>query len=175
MSIQWRTALCFCRLLSKRTGKKFRLPTEAEWEYACRGGSDKPAPEPLGDHAWYKDNAGNRNQEVGRKRPNAFSLYVMLGNVWELCLELYQPEPGVAEAGKSPWEGHVCGLFEKCFHVIRGGSWNDPASELRAASRMWIKSEWNHRDPNRPRGISWLTDGPFVGFRVVRDLEPGEK
>jgi formylglycine-generating enzyme required for sulfatase activity len=170
MSIQWRAAKCYCDWLSKKTGKKYRLPTEAEWEYACRAGSDKPQPEPLDDHAWYDANSNKKNQEIGKKKPNAFGLCDMLGGVWEYCLEFYGEALPDGEAWKKAMT-HLCDPYEKCEHVLRGGSWASPASELRAANRQKSLPDWNDRDPNRPRSVWWLTDGPMCGFRVVREAE----
>lgn len=160
MSISWLACKGYCDWLSWKTGKKYRLPTEEEWEYAARAGSKGASLEPLGDHAWFKENSsvegkGPQNQVVGQKKPNAFGLHDMLGGVWEYCVGPYSAED------KSP--------------VVRGGSWSDPATEVRFANRQKGLAIWNERDPNRPRSIWWLTDGPFIGFRIVRDLEPGEK
>ncbi len=101
----------FCMRLSLSFKKKFRLPTEEEWEFACRAGSPEPAPRPLDDYAWYADNSGGKYHEVGLKKPNAFGLHDMLGNVWEYCRGPYSPED------ESP--------------VVRGGGWNSPASDCR--------------------------------------------
>jgi formylglycine-generating enzyme required for sulfatase activity len=176
MSIQWGTARAYCAWLSKKTGRKFRLPTEAEWEYACRAGSDRVSLERLGDYAWHKGSSDTekkgepKNQRVGQKKPNAFGLHDMLGGAAEWCQEPYAADlwaPREAE--------HECLYNKVCPHVIRGGSYRDAPSELRAAVRDFPRQEWNKRDPQRPRGKSWLTDAPWVGFRVVRDVEPGEK
>lgn len=147
-SMRWQAAMGYCDWLSRKTGHRYRLPTEAEWEYACRAGSPAPAPQPLGDQAWFRDNSGEKNHEAGGKKPNGFGVYDMLGNVWEYCLEPYNP----------PDYGPV----------LRGGAWHDPAPELRAANRQTLLEEWYERDPNRPRSLWWLTDGAGIGFRVVR-------
>jgi formylglycine-generating enzyme required for sulfatase activity len=172
MSIQWNACMAYCRWLSKVTGKRYRLPTEAEWEYACRAGSDRPQPEPIGDHAWSIENAGKKNQRVGQKKPNAFGLHDMLGGVAEYCLEAYaEKAPANDKAAFDEGLAHVCDQFTKCSHVVRGGSWRAPAAELRAADRRPNEPKWNERDPNRPRSVWWLTDGDFVGFRLVRETE----
>src|SRR5262249_22977212 len=80
--ISFHAAETYCEWLSKKTGRGYRLPTEAEWEYAARAGSSAASPQPLGDFAWYKENSGGRTQEAAQKKPNAFGLFDMLGNVW---------------------------------------------------------------------------------------------
>ncbi len=155
VNMRWHNAVGFCEWLSRKMNQEFRLPTEAEWEYAARAGSSKAAPEPLDDHAWHQANSGAKTHEGGQKKPNAFGLCDMLGNVWEYCLEFTHP-PGYGP-------------------VLRGGAWNSPAADLRFANRQAILEEWYERDPNRPRSMWWLTDATFVGFRIARFAEPGEK
>jgi formylglycine-generating enzyme required for sulfatase activity len=155
VSMRYHGAMRYCDLLSKIAGGKYRLPTEAEWEYACRAGSADAAPSPLGDYAWYDQNSGGKPQVGGKKKPNAWGIYDMLGGVWEYCLEPYQP----------PVFGPV----------LRGGAWHSPAADLRAANRQTYIPGWFERDPNRPRSLWWLTDARFVGFRVVRVSTPEER
>ncbi len=152
ISMRWHGAVQCIEWISRKTGQWLRLPTEAEWEYACRAGSERPAPHPLGDYAWFSENSQERTHESGLKKPNAFGLYDMLGNVWEYCLEPYKPP-----------------AFQP---VLRGGSWNSPARALRAANRQVPEEEWYERDPNRPRSVWWYTDATFVGFRIVRFVDP---
>jgi formylglycine-generating enzyme required for sulfatase activity len=142
--LRWHSAMGYCHFVSRKTGQLYRLPTEAEWEYACRVGADKPAT----DQAWFKDNSQERTREVGEKKPNALGLCDMLGNVWEYCLEPYAPPDF------SP--------------VLRGGAWNSPAKELRPANRQGIPEEWFGQDPNRPRSVWWLTGDYTQGMRLVR-------
>ncbi len=146
--LRWHSAMGYCHWISRKTGHLFRLPTEAEWEYACRGGSDRPAPEGLGDQAWSQENSGERTHEVGEKKGNPLGLQDMLGNVWEYCLEPYAP-PGFGP-------------------VLRGGAWNSPATELRAANRQAVPEDWFAQDPNRPRSVWWLTGDYTQSFRMVR-------
>ncbi len=148
VGMRWHSAVGYCEWLSAKTGQKFRLPTEAEWEYAARGGAEGAGPEAPDTCAWSAENAGKKTHLAGTKAANAFGLHDMLGNVWEYCLEPYTP-----------------GAYEP---VIRGGAWNTPATSLRFADRQVIKPEWFVRDPNRPRSLWWLTDARFVGLRVVR-------
>jgi hypothetical protein len=147
ISIGWFGAVGYCEWLSRKTGQKYRLPTEAEWEYACH------AEQPLDDRAWFKENSGGHSHEVGQKKPNAFGLYDILGNVWENCLEPYGP----------PAHGDA----------LRGGGWNTPVKDLRATGRQNVPDDWSERDPKKPLRLWWITDGKFVGLRLVR-VDGGE-
>lgn len=140
----------YCKWLSAKTGKKFRLPTEQEWEHACRAGAagaycfgDDPAK--LADHAWYAANSGDKTHPVGSKKPNAWGLHDMHGNVAEWCA--------------SPVEGQR--------GATRGGSYRDEPNALGCAARAPYDPSWNMSDPQVPKSKWWLSDGPFVGFRVV--------
>jgi formylglycine-generating enzyme required for sulfatase activity len=170
------SAMEYCRWLSAKTGKTYRLPTEAEWEYACRAGTktaysfgDDPAK--LGDHAWYVENA-EKPQPVGKKPPNPWGLHDMHGNVSEWCLDLYKPDTYSTFAKGAVVKGPV--VFPtpaEYSSVARGGSWDDDAEKLRSASRIASNLEWSVQDPQRPQSIWWHTDATFVGFRLVRPLE----
>lgn len=175
MGISWHSAKKYCEWLSLKTGDFYRLPTEAEWEYACRAGSSTAYSfgndtKDIEEYVWFDKNSGGRTNKVGLKRPNAFGLYDMHGNVWEFCLDYYDPnyyktlKDEITINPKAPENGKV--------PVIRGGSWNDPPSELRCANRKYVPSEWWERDPMLPRGIWWLVDGQYVGLRVVRPINP---
>jgi formylglycine-generating enzyme required for sulfatase activity len=155
LGIHWFLAMRYCDWLSTKTEDRYRLPTEAEWEHACRAGSSGATSFPLDDHAWYEDNSNQEPQSTGFKRPNAFGLYDMLGNAWEHTLEPFAP-PALDP-------------------VLKGGGWDSPAQELRYSSRQTIKKDWYERDPNRPRSLWWLTDGVSVGFRVVLQISPDEE
>ncbi|MCS6859344.1 MAG: formylglycine-generating enzyme family protein [Abditibacteriales bacterium] len=134
----------YCRWLSWKTGKKYRLPTEAEWEYACRAGVWKAEPlKDLDKYAWYVDNANDKTHPVATKQPNAWGLYDMLGNVMEWCQGL---------DGKP---------------VARGGAYNDVADDVHPGARKVPTDEWNATDPQFPKSKWWLSDAPFVGFRVA--------
>ena len=175
-------AMVFCHWLRGKTGRGYRLPTEAEWEFACRagktgafgfeGGKDK-----LGDYAWFKDNSKNEDkpegttQKVGTKKPNAFGLYDMHGNVAEWCLDQYDPK--VYEiAAKDPMSlSFIKPTDAKWSHVVRGGSWFDPAEKLRCAARWPSEKDWMREDPQFPRSVWWLTKMDMIGFRVVLPVE----
>jgi len=138
-AITWIEAMQFCNRLSTRTGKRVRLPTEAQWEYACRAGTqtrfhygDDPDADSLGDYAWYSKNSWNINEAyphaVARKKPNAWGLYDMHGNVEQWCSDWFGPYPG--RAMKDP-----TGAYSGTMRVIRGGSFILPAKDCRDAWR----------------------------------------
>lgn len=141
--ISWVQAEAFCRLLAERTGEPVRLPTEAEWEYACRAGSRTRFPfgdsaARLGDYAWYEGNSGGRPHPVGLKQPNAWGLHDMLGNVWEWCSDWFDPQfysrsPRRNPAG--PASGGAGGVGR--VRSLRGGSFGNHAGFLRPAFRGW--------------------------------------
>jgi len=165
-------ALTYCEWLSARTGHYYRLPTEAEWEYAARGGTttrfsfgDDAAN--LGDYAWFADNSSQKTQPVGKKKPNPFGLFDMHGNVLELCLDQYAPYAPADTLLVDPW------LIPKTIYptVARGGAWNSAAADLRCARRTGSERAWKQKDPQIPQSRWYFTDALFVGFRVVRPLQ----
>ncbi len=168
-------AMEYCRWLSAKTGKIYRLPTEAEWEYACRAGTttayfwgDDPAS--LDDYAWDVDNA-EKPMPVGKKKPNPWGLYDIHGNVAEWCIDHYKSDAYKTFAAQNPAVQPVVLPDAKEYpYVVRGGSWDDDAEKLRSAARMPSNLEWSVQDPQRPQSIWWHTDARFVGFRVVRPL-----
>lgn len=164
-------AMMFCRWLYERTGVFYRLPTEAEWEFACRAGTRTAYffgddPSGLPEYAWYKHNARNKYQKVGQKKPNPWGLHDMLGNVSEWVLDQYSDRFFDSAASVDPQ------VMPKTRYPrsIRGGSYADDAATLRSAARRYSQPEWNRRDPQIPKSRWWLTDGMFVGFRIVRPL-----
>ncbi|MEO6787835.1 MAG: formylglycine-generating enzyme family protein [Chthoniobacteraceae bacterium] len=142
-TVSWDDVKIFIAALNKKERRsRFRLPTEAEWEYCCRAGSggayglgkDKVAvtAKSLGDYAWFSANAGSKTQAAGAKLPNAWGLHDMQGNVWEWCQDWYTPTFYTAESATDPMNSDAQNSTER---VIRGGSWFLAATSLRAASR----------------------------------------
>jgi sulfatase modifying factor 1 len=183
----------YCRWLSSVTGRKYRLPTEAEWEYAARGGTSTPyffAGDPkdfevdgfwnkifgadttgINSYAIYYENSPSRTQTPDKVNANPFGLKNMLGNVAEYCLDYYDPQvygkypKGVVKNPRGPRNGME--------HVVRGGSYNNTAKDLRAGRRDFTKTkDWLVTDPQIPKSIWWLSDCKNVGFRVVCEYDP---
>jgi sulfatase modifying factor 1 len=159
--VSWNDAVAYCKKLSEKEGKTYRLPTEAEWEYACRAGT-KTAwsfgddEKVLGDYAWYDKNVAEIVSEqyahqVGLKKPNAFGLYDMHGNVYEWCHDYYEEDYYKQSPEKDP-----TGPASGSFRVLRGGSWLYFAPLTRSAFRKWSVA-----DSRRNLG----------GFRLVRELD----
>jgi formylglycine-generating enzyme required for sulfatase activity len=159
----------FAEWLSAKTGEYYRLPTEAEWEYACRAGETKPIePSALGDYAWFAGNSatkefpGGTYHTVGAKKPNAWGLYDMLGNVMEWTLDQYAPY--AADRQVNPWVRAT----KPYPHAVRGGSWNDSAARITCTARVASDLSWKRQDPQLPKSIWYMTDAQWVGFRLVR-------
>ncbi len=172
-------AMEYCRWLSAKTGKVYRLPTEAEWEYACRAGTKSPYffgddASQIGDYAWYVENA-EKPQPIGKKKPNPWGLFDIHGNVAEWCLDHYLADQYKQYPVDKPTLGPVVLPDAKEYpYVARGGSWDDNADRLRSAARKSSNPEWSVQDPQRPQSIWWHTDATFVGFRIVRPLSEQE-
>jgi formylglycine-generating enzyme required for sulfatase activity len=148
LSMHHNAAEFFCKWLSKKTGKKYRLPTEAEWEYACRAGATsipKYDDKSLEDIAWYWENADDKTHPSGTKKPNAWGFVDMLGNAAEWVI---MPD------GKG---------------ALAGGSYNDKTDKIQPGFRDFYKPEWQSQDAHTPKSKWWLSDGPFVGMRIVRE------
>ncbi len=136
----------YCRWLSSVTKKKYRVPTEAEWEFACRAGAGsdwKIDSANLESSAWYSANCNRRTKPVGTKSANSFGLFDMLGNVGEWATD---------EEGKP---------------VLCGGTFKDDAAAMNPTARQRWSPKWQETDPQIPKSRWWLSDGPFVGFRLV--------
>ena len=154
--VSWADAVEFCRKLSalpaeKTAGHVYRLPTEAEWEYACCSGtataySFGDDASRLGDYGWFGSNSGSKTHPVGEKKPNAWGLYDMHGNVWEWCQDWHGDYPSGSATDPT-------GATSGSLRVFRGGSWNDSARHCRSADRSG--------DTPEARGIN-------LGFRVLR-------
>jgi formylglycine-generating enzyme required for sulfatase activity len=175
----------FTKWISLVSGQQYRLPTEAEWEYAARAGTTTAyswgdSADDIDDYAWYFDNADDGQVAVGSKKPNAFGLYDMHGNVAEWTVNAYT-EQGYADFANKPginatemvvWPD----LPWPC--VVRGGTWESDAEDLRSAARMQTDDEeWKTDDPNFPRSPWWYTSDPSrgVGFRIFRSYKPLNK
>ncbi len=155
ISLSLHNATKFCEWLSEKSGKHYRLPTEDEWEHACRAGA--PAEyeyhfgsdaAQLGEYAWFADNSEESPHPVATKKPNAWGLYDMHGNVGEWV---------VSRDGK---------------RVVKGGRWDLGAPDAKITARSEQDHSWNITDPQIPKSKWWLSDGSYIGFRVVCDPEP---
>ena len=165
----------FCHWLSAKTGHFYRLPTEAEWEYACRAGTTTAYSfgddaSKLGDYGWFFDNSNSKYQKVGKKKPNPWGFHDMHGNVVEWVLDQHAAD----YYAKSAAQGVVSDPWNRATqpypHSLRGGSWDDDPQQLRSAARRGSDRSLKATDPQLPKGIWYLTDGQVVGFRVVRPL-----
>lgn len=168
-------ARLYCKWLSSQTGRYYRLPTEAEWEYACRAGTTTAYcfgddPQPLKDYAWYEDNSLDKYQRVGTKRPNPWGLHDMHGNVAEWVADAYAP---AFYNSRPATEKNPLALPKGRYpHVYRGGAWCDDSGKLRSAARQASNEALSAQDPQMPQSMAWHTDAPHIGFRLVRPLRP---
>jgi formylglycine-generating enzyme required for sulfatase activity/nitrate/TMAO reductase-like tetraheme cytochrome c subunit len=192
ISFSYHAAETYCRWLTSVTGKTYRLPTEAEWEYASRAGSSGPYPFPgdpkkfekrglkaklskndttvINTYVIYRGNSPSKTQTPDRVKPNAFGLRNMGGNVAEFCSDWYKADAyseypaGIIKDPKGPAEGEE--------HVVRGGSFLSSADLVRSAARDYTKTEaWLRTDPQMPKSIWWYSDCFNVGFRVVCEFD----
>lgn len=164
-------AIQFCKWLYLKTGIFYRLPTEAEWEYAARAGSQSAYffgndPEELTEYAVYESNSQEETKPVGSKKPNPWGLYDMLGNVMEWTYDHYAPYKESQRILKNPVERSQ----ELYPQVLRGGHYESDASELRSGKRFASDPVWKQIDPQIPKSQWWFPEAPFVGMRVVRPL-----
>lgn len=190
ITMSWHAANVYCQWLSKVTGKKYRLPTEAEWEYACRGGTQTPyffegdpkkltssgllkrlfGPDTtnIASRVVYIVNSGAKTSEPSYIKANPFGLKNMSGNVAEFCSDLYSDSFYKSDSTfinpKGPLKGQE--------HVIRGGSFKSDASDVRSAARDYTRTKaWLVTDPQMPKSIWWYSDCIDVGFRVVCEVD----
>jgi formylglycine-generating enzyme required for sulfatase activity len=186
ITMTWHAANVYCQWLSKKTGKTYRLPTEAEWEYACRAGTEtpyffegnpkkftsegflkkifKPDTAVISSRIVYKVNSNSRTSEPSEIIPNAYGLRNMSGNVAEFCSDFYAADSYKADSLLLNPTGPLRGPE----HVIRGGSFKSDARDVRSASRDFTKTKaWLVTDPQMPKSIWWYSDCIDVGFRVV--------
>jgi formylglycine-generating enzyme required for sulfatase activity len=175
--ISHHTAMQYSRWVGMKTGKIYRLPTEAEWEWAARAGTTTPYffgddPKKLAEYAWYGDNADDRPHPVGKKKPSPWGLYDIYGNVTEWCLDHYKKDQYSSYKRDAVALQPVLLPTERRFsHVVRGGGWADDAAGCRSAARRGSEQSWLKLDPQSPKSIWWLTSAEFVGFRIVRPVE----
>lgn len=153
INVNWSEATRYCEWLSEQAGQYYRLPTEAEWEYACRAGSTGAycfgdREQELGRYAWFNENSNSKTHPVGQKQPNAWGLYDMHGNVWEWVYDWYG---SYSESAQSNPSGPTSGSTR----VFRGGSWRSDADVCRSAFRN-----------------DWLPGGRdgHLGFRLARTV-----
>jgi formylglycine-generating enzyme required for sulfatase activity len=156
--VSWDDAVTYCKKLSEKEGKTYRLPTEAEWEYACRAGTETrwsfgDDEKGLGDYAWYRENAWDIDEKyahhVELKKPNAFGLYDMYGNVYEWCHDYFEEDYYKQSPAKDP-----TGATSGSYRVLRGGSWLDDSRFTRSAYRNGFDAGFR-----------------INGFRLVRELD----
>ncbi len=153
--VSWNDAKEYCKWLSKKTGENYRLPTEAEWEYACRAGTTTKwsfgdDEKELEKYAWYDENSGGKTHPVGEKEPNPWGLYDMHGNVWEWCEDDF-----IDDYEETPRDGSAYQDKKSDRKVLRGGSWDDVAGNTRSSYRDWGDPAYRDVD---------------VGFRLLRTL-----
>jgi formylglycine-generating enzyme required for sulfatase activity len=178
ISMTHHAAMEFCHWLSVATGKTYRLPTEAEWEYACRAGTKSAYSfgddaKNLSEYGWHLANSNEGPHPVAKKKPNAWGLYDMHGNVAEWCLDHYDKN-FYAQFKPSALSPVLLPSEKRYPHVARGGSWDDEAVKLRCAARRASNPAWSRRDPQSPQSIWWHTDATHTGFRIVRAVEEQE-
>jgi sulfatase modifying factor 1 len=163
--VTWEDAADFCRRLSEKESQEYRLPTEAQWEYACRAGTKTTWSfgddgRQLADYAWHDANAYKDGrqyaQRVARKHPNGWALFDMHGNVWEWCRDWYAPYDAKQKESVDP-----SGPKKGQYRVWRGGSFADAMPNTRSATRLSFDRENYHPEY-------------LAGFRVVRNLEAGK-
>ncbi|MAT55436.1 MAG: sulfatase-modifying factor [Saprospirales bacterium] len=176
VSMTQQAALRYCEWLYRKTGVFFRLPTEAEWEYACKlGRTDSLAEGRLQDHAWYSDNSGNKYHQTGARQPNLLGLYDLLGNVAEWTLDDYRDDYTKALAG-APADNPWLVPTRKHSRTVKGGSYLSAAQDCTCSARQRSNPRWQARDPQIPKSRWWNTDSPFVGFRLVSQVvQPSEQ
>lgn len=172
-------AIQFCKWLYTRTGVFYRLPTEAEWEYASKAGKDSPfffsSTEKLGDYAWYKDNSEGKSQKVGSKKPNDWGLYDMYGNVAEWTYDQYLSDSYQARKNQKVVSNPLAVPTKLYPHVVRGGAYDDKAENISSTHRMQSHPSWKQIDPQIPKSNWWFPDAPFVGIRLVRPAKDPSK
>ncbi|WP_268223841.1 formylglycine-generating enzyme family protein [Sinomicrobium oceani] len=169
-------AIQFCKWLYIKTGFFYRLPTEAEWEYACRAGTTSAyffgdSADKLADYAWFAENSEEKTHPVGTKKPNPWGLYDIIGNVMEWTSDQYVSDSYENFSGKTA-ENPVVDATELYPRAIRGGSFKNAAEDLRSARRFASDPSWKQIDPQMPKSNWWFPEASFLGIRVVRPVDP---
>lgn len=159
-------AILFCGWLYQKTGEFYRLPTEAEWTYACQLSTQNM--EELDSHAWHYENSEETYHKAGEKAPTGLGIYDLLGNVAEWTLDASaEPEATGSEVLENPWA-----VPERRYgRVVMGGSFDSDAEDCTCTVRGKSSIRWQQRDPQIPKSLWWNTDSPFVGFRLVKPAE----
>jgi formylglycine-generating enzyme required for sulfatase activity len=164
----------YCEWLSAQTGYFYRLPTEAEWEYACRAGTTTAYSfgddvSDLDKYAWFFENSEVSYHKVGQKKPNPWGLYDMHGNAAELVLDQYIADAytKIKNGAINPWVSAP----DRYPTVFRGGYWDSNPEMLRSAARGHTTPEHKRDDPQRPKSLWYFTNAFWIGFRVVRPAE----
>jgi formylglycine-generating enzyme required for sulfatase activity len=178
----------YTKWLSNRTTENaiYRLPNEAEWEYACRAGtttaySTGDDSEQLADYAWTSENAEEKPHHIGTKKPNPWGLHDMHGNVMEWTLDGYTVDAykKIGVVKELPLKSLELTQWPTSMfpRIVRGGSFEFSADKARSAAKLASHKDWYDTDPNRPKSPWWLTDDPArgVGMRVIRPLNPPTK
>jgi formylglycine-generating enzyme required for sulfatase activity len=179
IGMTWHNAMTFCKWLSKKTGRKYRLPTEAEWEYACRAGTRNvysfgDTAKQLEEFTRFNANSDGENFEAAQQKPNPWGIYDMSGNVYEWVFDFYSPI-AYKEAAKNSPAINPKGPKTGKVHAARGGDYTSPIENLRCASRAFEEEWWRSGDPQLPKSKWWLPKMDFIGFRVARSIEADTK
>lgn len=143
ISVTYHAAEQFCAWISKTTNKQYRLPTEIEWEYTARAGEKNALKTALLDYAWVWENSMGKTHPVGKKKPNSWGFFDLLGNAAE-------------------WAKDINGK-----PVLCGGSFLEKQDHIGFSTRAYQTLKWNQTDPQNPKSKWWLSDAPFAGFRIV--------
>lgn len=166
-------AIQYCHWLYLKTGIFYRLPTEAEWEYAARAGSSTrffygDDESQLSDYAWIAENSEETTQKVGQKKANPWGLYDIYGNVLEWTSDHYDGGFYSESSSENPINPSTK-LYPR---VVRGGSYTTKSSDISSSKRFVSTPDWKRIDPQIPKSQWWFPEAPFLGIRLVRPLIP---